>query len=159
MHPREDTDVDLAHAKIDLAVVKFSEKMSQVAREIPVRTEPLALGEEIAVLGYMSVAGREPGLGLHHGRVESNMPTYGGEVDTVQVSCDLSGGLSGGPVIDKAGNLVGIAMESTFAAAKPPADSSATESPREAASSSAAPVPPRQVHHILPVRYLMEIPL
>ena len=160
VHPREDTDVDLAHAKIDLAVVKFSEKMSQVAREIPVRTEPLALGEEIAVLGYMSVAGREPGLGLHHGRVESNMPTYGGEVDTVQVSCDLSGGLSGGPVIDKAGNLVGIAMESTFAAAdEPVADSAATKPPPDLASSSAAPVPPRQVHHILPVRYLMEIPL
>lgn len=123
---------------IDVAVVKLPSGQAGFERQFPVRTLPLAHAEEIAVLGYAAVPFREPSLGFYPGVVESLTLHFGGAVETVQVTAEISGGLSGGPVIDRWGELVGVATETTFA-------------------STQEGVPARPFRHIIPIRYLSEI--
>lgn len=125
--------------RIDAAIVELPDGVT-VPREFPVRTEPLEIGEEIAVLAFATTPKREPGLGFYPGVVESTKPYYGGDIGTIQVSAEISGGMSGGPVIDRWGKLVGTVMESTF------------EKTDEG-------VPGREFRHILPVRYLLDFGL
>lgn len=126
--------------KVDVAVVRLPQGVSGLNREFPVRIEPLNHGEQVAALAYATVPWREPGLGFHPGVVESRLPIFGGRVETIQVTIELSGGMSGGPVIDRWGNLVGIVMETTF-------------------EQTEDGVPGRAFHHIIPVRYLLDIDL
>ena len=124
--------------RVDAATIKLDAPLTEELPTFPVRADALNHGEEVGVLGFPSVPRREPGLALRIGRVESLLPLFGGEVETVQVSCQITGGMSGGPVIDKWGHLVGIVMESTF----------------ERAGEG---VPAQQIHHVLPVKYLLEV--
>jgi RNA-directed DNA polymerase len=130
-HPRRDEQVDVA-------VLQLPEGVGPLRGQIPVRTSPVNPGEQVAALGYPSIPRRQPALAILTGHVESRALNYAGTVDTVQVSIKISGGMSGGPVIDRGGRLVGIAMEQTF-------------------EHTEGGVPARAFHHVLPVRYLREI--
>jgi len=132
-HPRRDEEVDVA-------VIRLPEDAAPIRGGIPVRDDVLEPGEQVAALGYPSIPGRQPALAIYTGRVESRATNYAGTVDSVQVSIKISGGMSGGPVIDRGGSLVGIAMEQTF-------------------ERTADDVPARAFRHVLPIRYLREIEL
>jgi RNA-directed DNA polymerase len=70
-------------------------------------------GEPIAVIGFASVPRRHPSLGIYPGVVESiNTDYYGTRL--IQLSVKPAGGLSGSPVINAMGQVVGIMTESTF---------------------------------------------
>jgi len=70
-------------------------------------------GEPIAVIGFASVPQRQPSLGIYPGTVESvNTSYYGTEI--IQITVPAAGGLSGSPVINSAGQLIGVVIESTF---------------------------------------------
>jgi RNA-directed DNA polymerase len=130
-HPRRDEQVDVA-------VVQLPKGVGPIRGDIPVSTDPPSEGDQVAALGYPSIPQRQPALAIYTGRVESRAPNYAGTVETIQVSIDISGGMSGGPVIDRGGKLVGIVMEQTFEHTK-------------------GDVPARPFRHVLPVRYLREI--
>ena len=127
----------LARKGADVALLSLPADTIQTYR-IPVRPELPGPGEQVAALGFPAIPGREPALGIYPGHVESVAPTYGGEVLTIQVSAELSGGLSGGPVIDRAGRLVGVVMETTF-------------------EDTGQAVPARAFRHVVPTSYLMEL--
>jgi RNA-directed DNA polymerase len=132
-HPRRDEEVDVA-------VVRLPEAMPPIRGGIPVRDDVLQPGEQVAALGYPSIPRRQPALAIWTGRVESRATNYAGTVETVQVSIKISGGMSGGPVIDRGGKLVAVAIEQTFEHTK-------------------KGVPARPFQHVLPIRYLREIDL
>lgn len=106
-------------------------------RWISVRKDPVQAGELVAALGYPDVPGTEPALGLFSGAVITTSKSYR-EIELIVVSARSSGGMSGGPVIDRGGHLIGIVVEKTF-------------------EMTAEGVPSEPFHLVLPARYLDEI--
>ena len=131
---------DRVREGVDAAVIRLRGVTLPGMAHPPVRHQLPTPGEQIAVLGYRSIPRREAALGICTGIVESIAPSYGATFETIQVSAEISGGMSGGPAVDRGGNLVGIAMETTF-------------------EQTAENVPGRAFYHILPVRYLLDIHL
>lgn len=95
-------------------------------------------GEEIAIVGYASMPRRQPSLGVYAGIVESTNTDYAGTRTFIQVSVPAGGGLSGSPVVDSRGMLVGLVIESVFEDTQPD-------------------VPHREYCTVLPVKYVLEI--
>jgi hypothetical protein len=128
----------MAEEGIDVAVLTLplEEPRTPV---IPVDITLPERGEPIAVLGYPAVPQRHPALGVFVGLVESIVRDYGGH-EFIQVSASLSGGMSGGPLINAAGSVIGIVSEQTF-------------------EHTAAKVPGRAFHQVLPIRHLREVDL
>lgn len=91
----------------DLALLIVSEKFSAAA---PVRkaAEP-RLGEAVTVVGYplVGVLGTRPSVGFGH--VSSTVGVRGNPVQ-MQISVPIQRGNSGGPVLDQAGNLIGVVV-------------------------------------------------
>lgn len=101
----------------------------------PLRESALQLGEEIAALGFATVDGRLPSLGIYTGRIEAFSRPYDAATDSIQASIQMAGGMSGGPVIDRQGRLIGIVVEHSF----------------EAGQGG------RAFHHVLPIKYLLQL--
>ena len=95
-------EVDCALIHIDHGATPLS-----VSPRLPVPGEP------VAVIGFASIPRRHPRLGIYSGMVESISPNYYG-VELIQVTVLSAGGLSGSPVINSAGQLIGLVAESTF---------------------------------------------
>lgn len=124
---------------VDAALVKLPAGTLNFTRGIPLRTKPITPGEEVAALGFPNIPFHNSSLSIMAGKVESLATTYNGSHETIQVSIDFSGGVSGGPVIDRDGNLVGIVIEAT------------TEN-------AGAEVPGKKFRNVLPASYLNNIP-
>ncbi len=103
IHPRREEGVDLALADGPPSLPP-----------LPIRTEPVRLGEEVAVLGFPTTPGRLPTLNITPCTVEAVAPSYDGSVRFLQLSAHIAGGASGGPVIDKYGAVVGTIVEATY---------------------------------------------
>ncbi len=71
------------------------------------------IGEEIAAIGFPVLPLRFPSLVLHIGVVEA-LPVSLSGIRFIQVSFQSGGGLSGGPLLDKRGNVLGIMVENIF---------------------------------------------
>jgi RNA-directed DNA polymerase len=125
---------------VDAALIRLSGVTLSGRSRPQVRREPARPGEEIAILGYASIPQRQPALSISTGRVESVTTDYSGTVHTIQVTANVRGGMSGGPVIDRGGQLVGMAIEQSF-------DDASEDVPRGI------------FYHVLPVRYLLDIEL
>jgi RNA-directed DNA polymerase len=97
------------------------------------------IGDPVAVLGYPSVPYRQPAFGLYPGRVESITRDYRGNV-FIQIGGDLAGGMSGAPLINAAGAVIGVVSEQTF-------------------EQTAPDVPARAYQQVLPIRHLSEVNL
>ena len=142
---------DLAPRGVDVALLRLPPG-TLTATRFPVRYELPEPGEQLVALGYPSISGRQPALGIYPGIVESVTTDYSKEVTSIQVTIELSGGISGGPVFDRAGQLVGLAMEHTL-----------TRRGRDAAEEDEAKdkaediFPTRVFRHVVPVRYLMQL--
>jgi S1-C subfamily serine protease len=96
------------HARRDVALVKVD--MSRT-RPLPLRLEGLRVGEEVFALGA-PVQTRLAGS-VTRGIVSAlRRELRGGvELDIIQSDAVVHGGSSGGPLLDAAGNVVGIAVE------------------------------------------------
>jgi RNA-directed DNA polymerase len=123
--------------RIDVALVALPDAVEVQPAFTPFSGH-VGTGELVAAIGYPTVPGHEPAVGIYPGRVESLAPFFGGDIDCIQVTIEMSGGLSGGPVIERGRKLIGVAIESSF-------------------ERTATGVPAREFRHVLPVRYLREI--
>lgn len=75
---------------------------------------PLA-GEEVAAIGFPDVAFRDVDLVMHVGRIESVMRGYGGHgAKFLSVSFASGPALSGAPLIDANGYLLGVMVENSY---------------------------------------------
>lgn len=98
---------------IDAALLRMPPDALKHKEFIPLRTTPVTPGEEVAALGFPRIPFHKSSLSIMIGKVESIAPKYDGTSETIQVSIDFSGGVSGGPVIDQYGHLVGIVSEAS----------------------------------------------
>jgi hypothetical protein len=121
---------------VDCAVISTAHG----AESLPLAESMPEPGDPIAVIGYASVPWRHPSVGIYPGNVESISPNYDGSLSLIQVSVNAAGGLSGSPVINREGKVIGIVVESTF---------ERTESG----------VPGREYTTVLPVAYISELRL
>lgn len=97
-----------------------------------------APGEEVAIIGFASVPRRQPGVGLYVGTVESLRMDYSNTTQFIHVSVASGGGLSGAPLLDIHGRVLGIVVESVF-------------------ETTQAAVPHREYCTVLPVHYIREV--
>jgi RNA-directed DNA polymerase len=98
---------------------------------------PALVGETVAVVGFASVPFRHPTLGIYTGTVESISFEYSRQIEFYQISVQASGGLSGSPVFDSQGRVLGLVVEATF-------------------ERKDADVPGREFFTVLPIRYALE---
>lgn len=90
----------------DLAIVRVSVPPSSI-KGIAIRHAPPRLGEDVAALGYPLSGLLSDNVKITTGNINS---LVGMENDTryLQISTPIQPGNSGGPLLDKAGNLLGI---------------------------------------------------
>lgn len=127
LHARGPSDVDCA-----MLAVEHGLSPLQCDRRRPVP------GESVAVIGFASVPGRQPGRGLFVGTVESLRTNYSRTLDLIHVSIPSGGGLSGAPMLDTQGRVLGVVIESVH-------------------ERTAEDVPGREYCTVLPISYVMEI--
>jgi S1-C subfamily serine protease len=120
-------------AAVDCAIVRIEHGAA------PLRVHPHmpSPGEPVAVIGFASVPGRHPSLGIYPGTVESINTNYQG-TPFVQITVPSAGGLSGSPVINSIGDVVGIVVESAF-------------------EQTGSGVPNREFCTVLPIQRLSEV--
>lgn len=123
---------------IDVAVLKAPLFRMPDGLTMPMREQHVQPGEEVAALGYPAIPTAQSSLMVAIGIVESATQDYSGKRQTIVVSIPTSGGMSGGPVIDRYGNLVGTVMERAYA-----------KVPNGA--------PERPFNQVLPIHYLSDI--
>jgi hypothetical protein len=128
-HPLGREDVDAAILPVGTGLPSL-----QTDRRMPV------VGESIAIIGFASVPRRHPTLGIYIGTVESISTDYtrGSGVELIQVSVQASGRLSGSPMFDAQGRVLGLVIESAYEATSPG-------------------VPSREFLTVLPIRYALDI--
>lgn len=90
----------------DLAVVRVSSLASNSA-PIIIRRAPPRLGEDVAALGYPLTDILSDSVKITTGNINS-MIGLGNDSRYLQISTPIQPGNSGGPLIDRAGSLVGI---------------------------------------------------
>jgi S1-C subfamily serine protease len=91
----------------DLALLTVQDRFPAVA---PVRKDAAPrLGEAVTVVGYplVSVLGAQPSVGF--GNITSTVGVRGNTAQ-MQISVPVQRGASGGPVLDEAGNVVGVVV-------------------------------------------------
>jgi S1-C subfamily serine protease len=99
---------------VDCALVRFEHGVSplSVSPHLP------SPGQPVAIIGFASVPQRHPSLGIYPGTVESINDNYYG-TSLIHISVSAAGGLSGSPVINASGQVIGIVVESTFEQTQP----------------------------------------
>jgi len=76
------------------------------------------IGEEVCAIGYPSLPMRDTTVVMHTGVVEALPVAYSGAPRFIQVSFQSGGGLSGAPLMDERGFVVGVMVENIFTATK-----------------------------------------
>ena len=128
----------LASKGIDAAVLSFPIERVRTPF-LPTDSALPEIGDPVAVLAYPNVPGRQPAFGVYPGRVEAITADYRGNT-FIQIGGDLAGGMSGGPLINAAGAVIGIVSEQTF-------------------EQTGHDVPGRAYQQVLPIRHLFEVNL
>lgn len=100
--------IEALDPKNDLAILKTDTIFDEAAVFRP-RSKPAKLGENIAVIGYplTGILSTEPKATF--GQVNS-VAGINNDYTLLQISAPIQGGNSGGPVLDAAGNVVGIVV-------------------------------------------------
>lgn len=140
----------------DVAVLTVSGGVGRRAA-LPIRRYPLKIGEEVAALGFPAIPGRNPTLAIHLGIVEALTKGYNGLDEYIQVSFQVGGGLSGGPLIDRQGFVVGIIGEIAVLQSRlTNGDANEAARYRDPLDPTGAP---RQYGSATPVCHLLELPV
>ena len=120
----------------DIAVLSIPSVMNP--KPVNIRSQSGQAGEQVAALGFPAIPLRKAPIAIKIGIIEAEALSYDGHDSSLVVSCDISGGMSGGPVFDRRGEIVGMVMERTF-----------TQTPGDA--------PDYVERHVVPARYLREV--
>lgn len=94
-----------ADAVNDLALIDVPGDQGAVA---PVRSTAARLGEGVTIAGF-PLEGLLAGLSVTGGNV-SRLSGLGGHTGQLQISAPVQPGNSGGPVLDSAGNVIGVVV-------------------------------------------------
>ena len=132
LHPR----FDGINTMPDVALLSLPSVISP--KPVKIRPQTGQAGEHVVALGYPVIPQRQPAIAIRDGIIQAVPLSYDGLDFSLTVSCATSGGMSGGPVFDRHGAVVGIVMEETF---NQPADG----------------LPGLVERHVAPVRYLREV--
>lgn len=97
----------------DCGVIRVPRGLAPQVRAMPTQERIPEVGEEVAAIGYPYVPRREPGLVMLVGTVTAISRSYQNE-QFIQVSFHTGGGLSGAPLVDRRGYVLGIIVESVF---------------------------------------------
>lgn len=133
------------HGKRDMVILKFkSLSMAKLLRDI--KPIPLAIGEvkigaSVLSLGYPRIPGQHPVLAMCSGILSALTRNYNGE-DFLNVTASLTGGYSGGPLLDKYGQCIGMVTEAALMAKD---------------TASAAPSGDDIYRHATPIKYINDI--
>ena len=95
--------------------------------------------EPIAAIRFATLPQRLPVFVSYSGQVEARSVAYSNATAYIQVSLPGAGGLSGSPVINRAGRVIGIVVQSVFEETEPD-------------------VPNREFLTVLPIGYATSIP-
>ena len=109
---------------------------------IPTQMRLPEIGEEVSAIGYPVIPNRNPTIVMHTGVVEALPVSFDNNFRYIQVSFQSGGGLSGAPLIDKRGFVIGIMIENTF---------------RETDSEEKDRVPKRPYGQAVPIEYLWDL--
>jgi RNA-directed DNA polymerase len=101
---------------IDIGIIKIKEGQREQNIWIPTQSRLPEIGEEVAAIGYPVLPQRDATLVMHSGVVESLPISQKKDKRFIQVSFQSGGGLSGSPLIDKQGFVIGIMIENIFQA-------------------------------------------
>lgn len=96
---------------IDAAVVFTDHPTIMRARVLPLAHNLPSVGDLIGALGFPSILSEQPTLTVTTGFVQS-LPVDGPGTKWISVSSDLHGGMSGGPVVTRAGAVAGLVVGS-----------------------------------------------
>lgn len=114
--------------------------------QIPTQERIPEVGEEVAAIGYPRVGLRQTEPVFYPGVVSSLVRNLGNDVQFIQVSFRHEPGLSGAPLVDKRGYVLGIVVENVEQKAEP----------REDAERNQVEQPRGSVEHsqVMPIGYL-----
>jgi hypothetical protein len=123
---------------VDLATFTVNRPDLLPKPRIPIRRELPRIGEHVTAIAFPTVPLRRPTLGIYSGEVEAIPLNYNSTADFIQVSIETSGGMSGAPLIDAWGNVVGVIAERTH-------------------EETDDRVPARSFRHAVPIRHVFDI--
>jgi hypothetical protein len=93
-------------AQNDLAVIRVIEPLANIS-VLPIRRAPPRLGEDIAALGYPLSNILSDSIKITTGNINS-LVGVGNDTRYLQISAPIQPGNSGGPMVDRAGSVLGI---------------------------------------------------
>ena len=94
-----------ADAENDLALLKL--ELPKPAHFLRVRTEPARLGQDVVVFGFPLSSFLDNGLNVTTGIVSSEIGMHN-DARMLQFTAAIQPGNSGGPIVDRTGNLVAV---------------------------------------------------
>jgi S1-C subfamily serine protease len=97
----------------DWGLLYFEGAPFETDRRFEFRYRLPEIGEEVVAIGYPRIPNRQPSVVVHSGTVEALPVGYHGDV-FIQTSFQSGGGLSGGPLIDKRGFVLGLMIENVY---------------------------------------------
>jgi serine protease Do len=102
-------DVVKADAKADLALLKLREPMPEGAQALAFRAaaKPAAMGEEVSTIGYPLSRILGNSARMTRGLLSATAGLRDDD-QQVQVSAEIQPGNSGGPLLDRNGNVIGV---------------------------------------------------
>ena len=98
---------------IDCGLIQLPQRLAHRVPALPTQERIPEIGEEVAAIGYPYVPNRGIALVMQVGTVSALMRSYKNEL-FIQVSFHTGGGLSGSPLVDRRGYVLGIMVESLF---------------------------------------------
>jgi S1-C subfamily serine protease len=111
--------VDDAPDAPDIGLIKVKD-CSVNRGSLPTQGRLPEVGEDVCAIGYPALPMRDTTVVMHSGVVEALPVTYSGKLRFIQVSFQSGGGLSGAPLIDKRGFVVGVMVENIFSQTQEP---------------------------------------
>ncbi|MEM9790502.1 MAG: serine protease [Planctomycetota bacterium] len=99
---------------LDVAVLEFASNRFSLSRPMQVSFRLPELGEQVAALGFPTVPKRDSAIVMHIGHVESLTMNFYQNCRFIQTTFQSGGGLSGSPLVDESGSVIGIMTETVF---------------------------------------------
>jgi RNA-directed DNA polymerase len=136
---------------LDFAILCFANTPFQGFEPFRFQYRLPEIGEPVSALGFPRVAQRHPDIVLHTGAVESLPTNFNKDVRFIQTSFHSGGGLSGAPLVDQRGFVLGLMVENVFMSADNVGNRSIGDAEEK------LPIPARPYGQAIPFEYVARI--